>query len=106
MVQVTYITFGGKEQTVDVSPGLSLMEGAVNNGLEGVDADCGGNCYCGTCRIYVTPAWREKVGAPSDFERALIEAVGDTDPTVRLSCQIQATDDLDGMVVHLPERQK
>jgi 2Fe-2S ferredoxin len=106
MVQVTYITFDGKEQTVEVSPGFSLMEGAVKNGLAGVDADCGGNCYCGTCRVYVTPAWRAKAGEPGEYEQALIESVGDADPAVRLSCQVQVTEELNGMVVHLPETQK
>jgi len=106
MAQVTYITFDGEERTVEVAPGRSLMEGAVQNSMRGIDADCGGNCYCGTCRVYVPDAWREKLGKPSEFERSLVESIGDADPAVRLSCQIEVTEDLHGIAVRMPATQK
>jgi 2Fe-2S ferredoxin len=106
MVRVTYITFDGKEQTVDVEAGYSLMEGAVKNSVIGIDADCGGNCYCGTCKVFVTPAWREKLGGQNNFEEQLLDSIGETEPTVRLSCQIKVTEAMDGLVVRLPKAQK
>lgn len=106
MVKVTYITFGGKEQVVDVPEGRSLMEGAVMNSVEGIAADCGGNCYCASCRIYAVPEWRERIGKPSDYEKQLLDAIGDETPAVRLSCQVSATQELNGLVVTLPESQK
>jgi 2Fe-2S ferredoxin len=106
MVQVTYITFDGKEQTVDVKPGYSLMEGAVFNDVVGIDADCGGNCYCGTCRGYIASDWRKKLRAPDEYERQLVEAVGDANPEVRLCCQIKVTEEMDGIVIRLPKSQQ
>lgn len=105
MVRVTYIGIGGHEQTVEAAPGLSLMEAAVNNGVDGIDAVCGGNCYCGTCRVYVDPQWRTAVGEASEFEAPVVETVGDTAPDIRLSCQITLTEALDGLVVRLPALQ-
>ncbi len=105
MARVTFITYTGTEQSVDVQPGVSLMEGAVSNGVEGIDAKCGGNCYCGTCRVYIEPEWRERIGGPTEFESPVVETTGDANPAVRLSCQISVTADLDGLVVRLPEKQ-
>jgi 2Fe-2S ferredoxin len=106
MVKVTYIAYDGAEKTVEVEPGMSLMEGAVQNGVDGIDADCGGNCYCGTCRVYVSESWREKLGLPNEYEEPMIESTGDTDPSVRLSCQVRVTEDMDGLVVRTPKFQK
>jgi 2Fe-2S ferredoxin len=106
MVKVTYITFDGKEQTVDVTPGYSLMEGAIKNAVIGIDADCGGNCYCGTCRVYVPAEWRNKVGPRNEYEQQLLDSIGEEDPTVRLSCQVKTIEELNGLVLRLPKTQK
>lgn len=106
MVQVTYVAFDGKEQTVDVSLGESVMQGAVNNGIEGIEAVCGGNCYCGTCRVYVAPEWSHQAGAKNEFENSLLESIDDTDPAMRLACQIVVTEAHEGLVVRIPEFQK
>ena len=105
MVSVTYITFDGREQTVDVQTGISLMENAIANGVDGIDAVCGGNAYCGTCRVYVDPTWHDKVNEKTDLEDPMLETVGEVDPSARLSCQISVTDKFDGLVVRLPEKQ-
>jgi 2Fe-2S ferredoxin len=105
VVKVTYIEASGKEHVLDVKPGFSLMEGATQNGVPGIVADCGGECACGTCRIFVDEAWREKTGKASDMEEAMLELHEDVVPGQRLSCQIKLTEELDGLVVHLPESQ-
>jgi 2Fe-2S ferredoxin len=106
MVKVTYVAFDGGESTVDVDTGMTLMEGAVQNGVEGIEAVCGGNCYCGTCRIYVAAEWREKLVAPREEELDMIEASGEEDTSARLACQIPVTEAMDGIVVKTPEFQK
>jgi 2Fe-2S ferredoxin len=105
MVKVTYVTFGGRDQVIDAEAGISLMENAIANGVEGIEAVCGGNAYCGTCRVYVDPAWQDRVGEKTELEDPMLETVGEDDPTARLSCQIVVTDELDGLVVSLPESQ-
>ena len=106
MVKVTFITYDGTEQIAEIDPGTSLMEGAVGNGVEGIDAVCGGNCYCGTCRVYVESGWQAAVGGQGEFETPVIEDTGDATPNVRLSCQIPVTEALDGLVVRLPPSQQ
>jgi 2Fe-2S ferredoxin len=106
MVQVTYVSFDGKRSAVDVEPGYSMMEGAVRNSVAGIDADCGGNMYCATCRVSVEDEWRTKLDQQSDYELQLLDAVGETDPKVRLSCQIKVSDALNGIVLQMPEKQK
>lgn len=105
MVRITFIEANGCAHSVDVEPGLSLMEAAKNNSVPGILADCGGNCACGTCRIYVDEAWRSRLGDASEMEAATIEAQEEAVPGKRLSCQVPVTADLDGLVVHMPERQ-
>jgi len=105
MASVTFITFNGKEQTVELEPGLSLMEGAIQNDVEGIESICGGNCYCGMCRLYVAEPWRERVGAAGEFELPVLDGFGDHQPGARLACQIPVSEDLNGLVVHLPEKQ-
>jgi 2Fe-2S ferredoxin len=106
MVKVTYIAFDGTEKAVDVAVGTTLMEGAVQNDVDGIEAVCGGNCYCGTCRIYVAEEWRAKLVPPMDDEVSMIEASGEEDPSARLGCQVPVTEALDGIVVRTPEFQK
>jgi len=105
MPKVTYIEYNGTEHQVEVPTGLSLMRGAVNNGVPGIDADCGGECACATCHVYVDEAWREKVGSPSPMEEDMLDFGFDVRPNSRLSCQIKVSDELDGLVVSTPERQ-
>ncbi len=81
------------------------MEGAVKNNVPGIDADCGGACACATCHVYVDPAWTEKTGAATSMEESMLDFANELKPTPRLSCQIQVTDALDGLVVRLPEDQ-
>jgi 2Fe-2S ferredoxin len=105
VTRVTYITFDGRQQCIDAENGISLMENAVANGIDGIEAVCGGNAYCGTCRVYVDPAWQERTGARTEVEDPMLETVGDDNPSARLSCQIVVTDELDGLVVTMPETQ-
>jgi len=105
MVQITYITADGRPQAIDARAGSSLMENAVGGGVEGIDAVCGGNAYCGTCRVYIDPAWQDRVPGKTDLEDPMLEIAGDDDPAARLSCQIMVTEALDGLVVRLPSTQ-
>jgi 2Fe-2S ferredoxin len=106
MVAITFIAADGGARTIDADEGLSLMENAVGQGIEGVVAICGGNAYCGTCRVYPEPGWREVLGDATEIELPMIETAGDTTPGVRLSCQIAVTAALDGLVVRMPESQE
>ena len=105
MPKITYIEFDGTEHTVDVRKGLSVMEGAIKNNVPGIDADCGGACACATCHVYVDDAWREKTGTASAMEESMLDFAQNVEPNSRLSCQIRVTDDLDGLIVRLPEDQ-
>ena len=105
MARVTYIEFSGNEHVLDIEPGLSVMQGAVANAVRGIIADCGGACSCATCHVYVDTAWIDKVGEQGPTEAGLIEEVYDRRPNSRLSCQITVTEELDGLVVRLPEKQ-
>ncbi len=107
MPKVTYIEFNGTPHAVDVPVGNSVMEGAKHNGVPGIDADCGGNCSCGTCHVYIEPEWRERVGPRTEFEELTIQFSSDVDEeSSRLGCQIRVTDALDGLVVRMPPTQK
>jgi len=106
MVKVTYIAHDGNEQEVEVPVGSTLMEGAIQNGVDGIEAVCGGNCYCGTCRIYIADAWMAKLTPATDEEKDMIEAAGEEDASARLACQIPVTQDLDGIRVTTPAFQK
>jgi ferredoxin, 2Fe-2S len=105
VVRITYLEASGAQHTLDVEPGLSLMECAVRNNVRGIVAECGGACACGTCRVYVDSTWREKIGKPSDMEEVMLELYGDTTVGKRLSCQIRITEALDGLVVRVPASQ-
>lgn len=105
MVKITYIQHDGTRRTIDAPPGLSMMKAAVNQGIEAIVAECGGNCACGTCRIYVEEEWLGKLPPPQPSEIEMIEYTGDANPNVRLSCQIPVTEALDGIEVRMPESQ-
>jgi 2Fe-2S ferredoxin len=105
MAKITYIEASGKEHAIDVADGMSVMEGAVKNGIPGIDADCGGACACATCHVYVDPAWAEKTGKPSSMEESMLDFANDVEPNSRLSCQIKVTPELDGLIVRMPKSQ-
>ena len=107
MPSVTYVEHNGASHVVDVPDGENVMHGAVYNGVEGILGECGGGLACATCHCYVDEAWTDKVGGPaSQDERDMLESTAsEVRPTSRLSCQIVVTDQLDGLVVHLPEKQ-
>ncbi|MEM7599392.1 MAG: 2Fe-2S iron-sulfur cluster-binding protein [Pseudomonadota bacterium] len=106
MARITYIEHDGTEHTVDVKDGLTVMEGARNNNIPGIEADCGGACACSTCHVYVDKAWVEKMPPVGDLEEDMLDFAYESDPErSRLTCQIKVTDALDGLIVHMPERQ-
>ncbi|WOI53495.1 2Fe-2S iron-sulfur cluster-binding protein [Parvularcula sp. LCG005] len=105
MVKVTYIEHDGVEHSVDAESGLTVMEVAIKNGVPGIDADCGGACACATCHVYVDPAFSEKTGEPTAMEESMLDFASEREDTSRLSCQITINDDLDGLIVRLPQFQ-
>ena len=106
MPKVTYIAAGADSIEVDVPVGTSCMEGAVQNLVPGIDGDCGGAAACGTCHVYVDSEWAEKAGHPQeDLEAQMLELTDDRSETSRLACQIFMTDELDGLVLRMPEGQ-
>jgi 2Fe-2S ferredoxin len=105
MASITYIEPGGQTQTVDAELGSTVMEAAIRSGIPGIEAECGGACSCATCHVYVDEAWAAAVGGPSPMEEDMLDFAFDVRPTSRLSCQIKVTAALDGLVVHVPERQ-
>jgi 2Fe-2S ferredoxin len=105
MVTIAYVEFNGNSHVVEVNTGMSVMEGAVKNGVPGIDADCGGACACATCHVYVDPAWQGRAGKRNALEDSMLEFSESVEPSSRLSCQIGVTEDLDGLIVRLPESQ-
>ncbi len=105
MAKITYIEHDGTKHEVQAENGLTLMEAAVKNMVPGIDADCGGACACATCHVYVSPEWVEKSGAPDPMEESMLDFAQDKQENSRLSCQIKVSDELDGIVVTLPEFQ-
>ena len=104
MPNVTFILPDESEVTVEALAGDSLMQTAVDNGIEEITADCGGCCSCAPCHCFITPAWQGKVNPADDMEQALLEtAIEDVQPNSRLSCQITLDDSLDGLVVKVPQ---
>lgn len=105
MALITYIAHDGTATQVEVEIGSTVMQGAIDNSVDGIIAECGGACSCATCHCYVDEAWLDKVGEPGELEKEMIEFALDPQPNSRLSCQIEVTDALDGLVVRLPESQ-
>ena len=105
MGKVTYVEFDGSKHTIDLDDGLSIMEGAVRNGIRGIDGDCGGQRACATCHVFIDEGWICKVGTMSEQENELLELAPERGDTSRLSCQIAMSDELDGIVVLMPESQ-
>jgi ferredoxin, 2Fe-2S len=105
MPKLTYIDSGGTPRIVDAEDGSTVMEAAIKNSIPGIEAECGGACACATCHVYIDEAFQEKVGGPSPMEEDMLDFGFDVKPNSRLSCQIKVTGELDGLVVHTPERQ-
>ena len=106
MAKITYIEHNGTRHEVEVKPGMTVMEGARDNNIPGIEADCGGACACSTCHVYVDPAWLEKLPAKDPMEEDMLDFAYEPDPQrSRLTCQIKVSEDLDGLVVQMPERQ-
>lgn len=106
MARITYIQPDGTPRDVEVESGLSVMEGAVRNGVKGIEAECGGSCMCATCHVYVDETFLGILPPPAEDEREMLDCVADERrPNSRLSCQLKVGDDLDGLVVELPEVQ-
>jgi 2Fe-2S ferredoxin len=105
MTKLTIVAFDGQSHELDVANGSTVMENAVRNSIPGIDAECGGACACATCHCYVDDAWSAIVGGPEPMEEDMLDFAHDVRPTSRLSCQIKMSDELDGLVIHLPERQ-
>ncbi len=106
MVTITYIEFSGKEHLLDVPVGKTVMEGARDNGVAGISADCGGACACSTCHAYVDPAWVERLPPKDAMEKDMLDFACETDPVrSRLTCQIKVTAALSGLILQMPEKQ-
>ena len=106
MVKITCIAPDGTVREIDVKPGLTVMEGARDTGIAGIEADCGGACACSTCHVYIDPAWVDRLPPPGEIEKDMLEFAWEPDLRLsRLTCQIRVTADLDGLTLALPERQ-
>jgi len=105
MAKITYIEHNGKSHTVEVATEMSVMEGAVQNNIPGIDADCGGACACATCHVYVEEKWIDKLSKKEEAEQEMLDMAFEPNKFSRLSCQLTVTDDMDGMVVKMPSKQ-
>ena len=105
MPKITYIENNGKPHTIEVSNGLSVMEGAVQNDIPGIDADCGGGMACATCHVYVKEEWFDKLLKKEDGEEDMLDMAFEPKKNSRLSCQLVVTDELNGLTVSIPSKQ-
>ena len=105
MAKITYNTHDNKIHTVDVQNSLTVMEGAVQNDIPGIDADCGGGMACATCHVYVKEEWWDKLPNKEDGEEDMLDMAYEPNKLSRLSCQIIVSDELDGLVVNIPSKQ-
>ena len=105
MPKITYIEYNNKKHTIDIANGLSLMEGAVQNNIPGIDADCGGSMACATCHVYVDEKWFDKLPKKEEGEEDMLDMAYEPKRYSRLSCQIVITNELDGLIVKMPSKQ-
>lgn len=106
MTKIIFVSADGSSRIeTEAANGSSVMEAAIRNGVPGIDAECGGACACATCHVYVDEEWTQEVGEPEPMEEDMLDFGFDIRPNSRLSCQIRVRDELDGLVVHVPERQ-
>ena len=105
MTKITYVTHDNKNHTVDVQNGLTVMEGAVQNDIPGIDADCGGGMACATCHVYVKEEWFDKLPKKEDGEEDMLDMAYEPKKNSRLSCQLVVSDELEGLTVDIPSKQ-
>jgi len=105
MAKITYVDSSGNKKTIEVQNGLSVMEGAIQSNIPGIDADCGGSMACATCHVYVKEEWLNKLKKSEDAEQDMLDMAFEPKKNSRLSCQIIVTDELDGLVVTTPLKQ-
>ena len=105
MPKITYITSDKENYTIDVQNGLTVMEGAVQNDIPGIDADCGGGMACATCHVYVKEDWLDKLPKKEDGEEDMLDMAFEPKKNSRLSCQLIVSDELDGLIVNIPSKQ-
>ena len=105
MAKITYIEHSGKSHTIEVQNGLTVMEGAIQNNIPGIDADCGGSMACATCHVYVKEEWFNKLPKKEDGEEDMLDMAHEPNKFSRLSCQLTISDELEGIIVNLPEKQ-
>ena len=105
MTKIKYVEHNGKEHTIDVQNGLTVMEGAVQNDIPGIDADCGGGMACATCHVYVKEEWLDKISKKEDGEEDMLDMAFEPKNNSRLSCQLTVSDELDGLTINIPSKQ-
>tara|TARA_B100001142_G_scaffold259208_1_gene261326 strand:- start:497 stop:817 length:321 start_codon:yes stop_codon:yes gene_type:complete len=105
MTKITYLENSGKSHTINVANGLTVMEGAVQNNIPGIDADCGGSMACATCHVYVKEEWFDKIPKKEDGEEDMLDMAIEPNKFSRLSCQVIVSDELEGLVVKIPLKQ-
>jgi len=105
MAKITYIEHKGKSHEIEVANGLTVMEGAVQNNIPGITADCGGACACATCHVYVDEKWFDKLKKKDEAEQDMLDMAFEPNKFSRLSCQISVADELDGLAVKIPSKQ-
>ena len=105
MPKITYITHDNQNYIIDVQNGLTVMEGAIQNDIPGIDADCGGGMACATCHVYVKEEWFDKLSKKEDGEEDMLDMAFEPKKNSRLSCQLVVSDDLNGLIVNIPSKQ-
>ncbi len=105
MAKITFVQPDGKSQTVTADTGMTVMEAAKKNLIDGIEAECGGACACATCHVYVDAAWLAKVGKPADMEEDMLDFAFDVREESRLACQIKVSDAIDGLIIKVPAKQ-
>jgi len=105
MAKITYITHSGESFEVEADAGSTVMEAALKNSVPGIDAECGGACACATCHVYVDEDWVAKTGKAEAMEEDMLDFAHEIKPSSRLSCQMRVSDELDGLIIRIPETQ-
>jgi 2Fe-2S ferredoxin len=105
MPKITYITADGTRHEVEVENGYSVMEGAINNDIDGIVAECGGACACATCHSYVDKEWLDKMPPMDDMEDSMLDAAYERKDRSRLTCQLEVNDEFDGLVIHVADNE-
>ena len=105
MPKITYKDFQGNSKTIEVENGLTVMEGAIQNNIPGIDADCGGSMACATCHVYVEEKWLNKIKKAEEAEEDMIDMAFEPKKNSRLSCQLIVSEELDGLIVTTPSKQ-